>query len=122
MKKADRKEFASLLQVLISRTYAKRFEPDRSLKVVFDGEAEIRKGRARIRTTVSSGKTTADVEYRMHQGAATEGWWTYDIVIDAVSLMRNYRTQFQKILRDGGTVATLLERLRKQTREAADEN
>jgi phospholipid transport system substrate-binding protein len=117
MTKKKRVEFAALLQTLISRTYAKRFEPDHSLKVVFDGDAEIRKGRARLRTTVSSGRTTADVEYRMHQPPERAGWWTYDIVIDDVSLMRNYRAQFQKILKDGGSVETLLERLRKQTSE-----
>jgi len=117
MTKKKRVEFAALLQTLISRTYAKRFEPDHSLKVVFDGDAEIRKGRARLRTTVSSGRTTADVEYRMHQPPERPGWWTYDIVIDDVSLMRNYRAQFQKILKDGGSVETLLERLRKQTSE-----
>ena len=117
MKSADQDEFVVLLQTLIARTYAKRFEPDHSLKVVYAGDAEMRKGRARLRTTVSSGKTTADVEYRMHRVGGSGGWFAYDIVIDDVSLMRNYRSQFQKIFQEGGTMETLLVRLRTQTAE-----
>lgn len=96
---ARRLEYISLFKQLIERTYAKKFKPDNKLTVTFRGDAELRKGKARIQTTIASGDIEADVEYRLHQPAGKTGWWVYDIVIDDVSLMRNYRSQFQRIVK-----------------------
>ena len=43
-------------------------------------------------------------------------WLVYDIVIDGVSLVRNYRGQFEKIIRDS-SYQGLLERLRQRVKE-----
>ena len=101
-------EFIALFKQLIQRSYARRFEPDKRLKTTFNGPAEVRhakktgKAMAKVQTSVSSGKITADVEYRTHVPHEAETWWVYDIIIDDVSLMRNYRNQFHKIItRDG---------------------
>lgn len=110
---SEKAEFIGLFKKLIQRNYAKRFKPDSSLKVTYEGEAEMRKGKARLRTTVGSGDISADVEYRMHQIAEKTGWWAYDIVIDDVSMMRNYRTQFSKIVKADGKEG-LFKKLRKQ--------
>ena len=105
------KEFVDLFKQLVQRSYAKRFKKDRKFQVSYEGEPEIRKGRARLKTTVSSGETIVDVEYRLHMPAEKSGWWVYDLVIDDVSLMRNYRKQFYDILMADG-VDVLFQKLR----------
>jgi len=56
------------------------------------------------------------VEYRLHRPVDKKGWWVYDIIIDDVSLVRNYRAQFHKILKRGG-IKRLLATLRKAQNE-----
>ena len=106
-------EFVGLVKGLIQGNYAKRFKPDTSLKVTYNGEPVFRKGKAKLSTTVASGDVTADVDYKMHKPEGKDEWWVYDIVIDEVSMMRNYRTQFGKIWKDGGKEA-LFKKLRKK--------
>ncbi|NUN15720.1 MAG: ABC transporter substrate-binding protein [Myxococcales bacterium] len=96
------KEFVGLFKQLIRRSYSRRFKSDVTLTVKYDGEAVIKSGKAQLKTTVTSGNTTVDVEYRMHQPAGTEGWWVYDLVIDEVSMVRNYRKQFADIIAKDG--------------------
>jgi len=109
-------EFIALFKQLIQRSYVKRFKKDRTLQVVYDGDAEVRKGKARLSTEVTSGETTVEVEYRFHHPETLKGWWAYDIVIDEVSLMRNYRKQFYHILMADG-VDALFVALRKRVKE-----
>jgi phospholipid transport system substrate-binding protein len=97
-----RTEYVTLFKQLIQRSYAKKFKPDKKLVVKMADDVEEKQGKARLETTVSSGGTTADVEYRMHVPEGATQWWVYDIVIDEVSLMRNYRSQFQRIIKDSG--------------------
>ena len=98
----EQNEFTELVKGLIQRNYAKRFKPDTGLRVTYNGEPDIRKGKAKLNTTVSSGDITADVNYKLHVPEGHADWWAYDIVIDEVSMMRNYRTQFAKIWKRDG--------------------
>ena len=77
----------------------------------------MRKGKAKLSTTVSSGDITADVDYKLHVPEGKSEWWVYDIVIDEVSMMRNYRTQFAKIWKKDGKEG-LLKTLRNDKTEA----
>lgn len=96
------KEFVGLFKQLIRRSYSRRFKSDVALTVKYNGDAVIKSGKAQLKTTVTSGNTTVDVEYRMHQPGATGGWWVYDLVIDEVSMLRNYRKQFADIIAKDG--------------------
>jgi phospholipid transport system substrate-binding protein len=98
----EQSEFTSLVKDLIQRSYAKRFKPDISLRVTYNGKPAMREGKAKLNTTVSSGDITADVNYKLHIPKGQIDWWAYDIVIDEVSMMRNYRNQFSKILKKSG--------------------
>ena len=44
----------------------------------------------------------------MHQPTSTSEWWVYDIIIDDVSMMRNYRRQFYIMLKKGDTIDTIM--------------
>ena len=114
---AEQTKFEGLVKGLIQRNYAKRFKPDTSLKVTYNGEPVFRKGKAKLSTTVASGDVTADVDYKMHKPEGKTEWWVYDIVIDEVSMMRNYRTQFGKIWKEGGKDALFKKLLKNEVKE-----
>jgi phospholipid transport system substrate-binding protein len=97
---AQRDLFVERYRLLIHKSYVKHFKANQKLVVSRRGEPEFRKGKARVKTTVKSGDTEAYVDYKLH--LKDGGFMAYDIVIDDVSLMRNYRKQFGRILNKDG--------------------
>lgn len=102
-------EFKNLLQ----RTYLRRFKRGREFSLEFREETRYseKKDRAEVKTTIIAKDVTADVDYRFF---VEEGVWkVYDIVVDEVSIMRNYRKSFIKVLKKDGFDA-LIEKMRKK--------
>lgn len=116
----QRTEFVDAFKRLIHRTYTRRFKANQAFRVDFAGEPVMREGKAQVKTTIHSGKTTADVYYSMFKPDGKDDWWVYDLVIDDVSLMRNYRTQFTRVIKKDG-FDKLLERIRAKA-ESNDED
>ena len=94
----QQKEFVELFTDLLERSYINRIESYRG-------------GRQGVRYTkedISGGNATVDTEIRSERGepAAVEyrllhkdnDWKVYDIIIEGVSLVNNYRTQFNTII------------------------
>ena len=54
------------------------------------------------------------LEYRMHQRA--DRWLVYDVIVEGVSLVSNYRTQFNTIIQTA-SYAELVSRLRARVEE-----
>ena len=102
-------EFKHLLQ----RTYLRRFKRGREFSLEFREETlySEKKDRAEVKTTIAAKDVTADVDYRFftEEGA----WKAYDIVVDEVSIMRNYRKSFIKVLKKDGFDA-LIEKMKKK--------
>lgn len=108
LKPKQRALFVAKYRLLIHKSYVKHFKANQAFAVGFRGEPEYAKDKARIRTTVTSGKTTTDVDYKLHQVRDT--LLAYDIVIDDMSLMRSYRRQFSRIMKRDG-FDTLIEKM-----------
>ena len=107
----DKEEFVSLFQTLLVNTYADKIESYTGEGVQYINERN-EKDYAEVRTKVLTGKTEIPLDYRLlHKGS---GWRVYDVVVDGVSLVNNYRGQFSKILRNG-SYADLVEQLRKKS-------
>ena len=107
----DRQEFVSLFQTLLVNTYADKIESYTGDGVQYINE-RTEKEYAEVRTKVLTGKTEIPLDYRLlHKGS---GWRVYDVVVDGVSLVNNYRGQFSKILRNG-SYADLVDQLRKKS-------
>ena len=66
----------------------------------------------RSRTRLVSAKTEIPMDYRMINKAGR--WYAYDIIADGVSLVKNYRSQFDKIIRSD-SYDELVTRLRNRT-------
>jgi len=93
---AERDEFVGLFTDLLERSYISKIELYGGEKIHFVGEAIEGEG-AVVRTKlVTKQATEIPIDYRMfHRG---DKWLVYDVVIEGVSLISNYRTQFNKII------------------------
>src|SRR5574341_284151 len=107
----ERKEFVELFQAFLSNSYADRITGYSGEQVQYLNE-RLEQGYAEGRTKVVSGKTESPLDYRMRNKDGD--WRVYDVVIDGVSLVNNYRGQFSKIIRDS-SYADLVEKLRKKS-------
>lgn len=96
---ADQKQrFEDAFANLLMRTYVDKIDGYNGEQVAFTGERLNDKGdRAEIQTTIAmkDGKKVP-VAYRMLPKDGT--WRVYDVLVEGISLVKNYRTQFQEIL------------------------
>jgi phospholipid transport system substrate-binding protein len=106
---AERAEFVALFQDLVIYSYIVTIESYGGQTVVYAGET-VSDGGAAVFTKVQ-GRHGAPipVEYRMHQRDGR--WLIYDVVIEGVSLVANYRTQFHTVVR-ASSYAELVRRIR----------
>jgi phospholipid transport system substrate-binding protein len=95
---AERVEFARLFTELIQRSYIARVDQHESVAgVTFLGET-VDEDYAVVRTTIPlSNGSTMPLAYRMRR--AGDRWRVYDLSMDGISLLANYRAQFNKIIR-----------------------
>ena len=107
----QRQEFVDLFRTLLTNTYIGRIETYSGEQIQYINE-RIQDGFAEVRTKVSSGKTEFPMDYRLLNRSGD--WHVYDIVLDGVSLVANYRGQFSKILHSSG-YEDLVEKLRTKS-------
>jgi phospholipid transport system substrate-binding protein len=92
----ERDEFVGLFTDLLERSYISKIEVYGGEKIQFVGEAIEGEG-AVVRTKLLTKQgTEIPIDYRMLRRG--EQWLVYDVVIEGVSLISNYRTQFNKII------------------------
>ena len=92
----QRQEFVALFSDLLDRAYFSKIEQYQGEKVRY-GTETLDGDQATVKTTiVTPAGSEIPVDYRMHQ---TDGRWTvYDVSIQGVSLVANYRTQFNRVV------------------------
>ncbi|MFH1533286.1 MAG: ABC transporter substrate-binding protein [Pseudomonadota bacterium] len=99
---------------LLKRTYLRRFKRGEAFKVSYRSDCRINsKGTLlEIQTVIhSKDDVEADVDYRFHK--VGDAWLVYDIVVDEVSVMRNYRKSFVNTLEKDG-FDKLIEKMKKK--------
>ena len=97
MKPEQQKEFVELFKELLQGVSADRLLAYTEEKVVFDKEIELKKGRAEVQSNiVLSDGTKVPIFYRLTNQSGE--WKTYDLIIEGVSLVKNYRSQFREII------------------------
>jgi phospholipid transport system substrate-binding protein len=94
---AEKKEFVSLFSDLLERSYITKIEGYTGEQQVLYTKESIDKDYASVRTEIVV-KRDANVEV-VYQLLRRDGsWQVYDVVIEGVSLVNNYRTQFNNII------------------------
>lgn len=107
----QKQEFVDLFRTLLTNSYADKIETYSGEGVQYLNE-RTEKEYAEVRTKVLSGKTEIPLDYRLIHKA--EDWRVYDVVVDNISLVNNYRGQFTKILR-ASSYSDLVDQLRKKS-------
>jgi len=102
----ERAEFVRLFKVLLARTYIGKIEMYSGEPITFVGE-RIDGTAATVMSRIANGKTreTTALDYRLHLRAGR--WLVDDVVIDGVSFVSNYRSQFDQMIRESGYEATV---------------
>jgi phospholipid transport system substrate-binding protein len=96
LSEAQRTEFVGLFAELLERSYISKIETYGGEKIQYTAEradGDLATVSTRI---ITKNGTEVPVDYRMIKRA--DRWLVYDVSIEGVSLVSNYRTQFNKII------------------------
>jgi phospholipid transport system substrate-binding protein len=94
---AQRQEFVELFQQVLEKAYADKILAYTDEKILYDREVSISKNRVGVQTRVVTKSKEIPIIYRVVQ--KSDGTWkVYDVVVENVSLVMNYRSQFNDIL------------------------
>lgn len=111
---AEKKRFAELFATLLENSYAGKIESYNNERIVYLKE-NVEGDHAEVKSKVVTAKRDEfTLDYRMINQNGK--WMAYDVVIEGVSLVSNYRTQFNKIISSGG-YAELVKKLETKTDE-----
>jgi phospholipid transport system substrate-binding protein len=98
---AEREEVTRLFADLLERSYIGKIEMYSGEKIQYLGDS-LDGGQATVRTKlITKQGTEIPVDYRMHR-VAGDRWLAYDVAIEGVSMVANYRAQFNKIVQTSG--------------------
>src|SRR5262249_59661502 len=96
----EREEFSALFADLIERSYIGKIEQYSGERIVYSGDT-VDGDQATVQTKlITKANTEIPIDYRMQKEG--DRWRAYDVVIEGVSLVSNYRTQFNKIIQQSG--------------------
>ncbi len=105
------KEFYDLFRKLLERTYLEKIQTYTDEKIVYDKAIMLSKNKAIVRTEVIEGPQKTPIDYRL---VFRNGKWLgYDVIVEGVSLIKNYRSQFNIFLQKK-TPTDLLKLLRNK--------
>ena len=91
----EKKQFVRLFKKLLEQSYVRWIEGFKEGRVHYLSERV--KGRyAKVRTRIFEADQSVDVEYKLVR--QKNGWRVYDFTVQGVSVVRNYRAQFAKVL------------------------
>lgn len=111
----QQKEFIELYKSLLEDAYADKIMTYTDEKVLFKKENMLSEKTCEVQTIVVTKKADIPIYYRVIK--KEDGWRVYDVVIEGVSLINNYRTQFKEILSNKSPDG-LLDVLRKKVGKA----
>ncbi len=113
----ERKDFSSTLKALIEKNLIDRLKDTSERKITYESE-KLSGDKASVVTLVSSGDDPraekTEIEYKLQKKG--KKWGVVDMVTDGVSLVNNYRSQFNKIITEDGW-AVLMKKMKDKLAE-----
>jgi phospholipid transport system substrate-binding protein len=110
----EREEFSKLFADLLERSYVGKIEAYSGEKILY-GEETLDGDQATVRTKLQT-KSGTQVPIDYHMQKVEERWRVYDVKIENVGLVANYRSQFNRIIQQSG-YPDLLQRLKTKQEE-----
>lgn len=121
---AERERFVEYFSQYIEETYRTKIESYDNQKILYLKETIIGK-RAEVDTAIVTDETQIPVTYKLKNNDGK--WYAYDVVIEGVSLVNNYRSTFAAIVKNegmDGLLKDIQQRIdrHKQQQAAGEEN
>jgi phospholipid transport system substrate-binding protein len=111
---AEQKEFVRLFETLLENSYAGKIETANQSKIIYQRET-VDGNYAEVKSRViTSKRDDLSLDYRLVKKG--DRWMVYDVVIEGVSLVSNYRSQFARIIAAQG-YGELVKKLRLKSDE-----
>lgn len=110
LSQAEKREFVALFQRFLSSSYAGKIDGYAGEQVQYLGE-RIKGNFAEVRTKVVSEKLEIPLDYRLLKNS--DNWRVYDVIVDGISLVKNFRGQFARIIKSS-SYKDLVEKLRSK--------
>ena len=114
LSEGQRQQFNNTFDYLFEDSYTRmvlNFLKQQNIK--YGQERQESGGKARVDTTLVRANDIIPVTYLMH--SAPRGWLLYDVVVDGVSILENYRDEFGRVIRTK-SFDYLLQRMEEQRR------
>ena len=104
LSQAQRTQFVGLFTELLKASYADKLDDFAKSTVTFQGESQ--KGdSAEVRIVVARPNDKIPVRFQLLNGP--QGWMVYDLIIEEVSLVDNFRTEFDRIIKGSSFTALI---------------
>jgi phospholipid transport system substrate-binding protein len=118
LSEAQRSEFVGLFGDLLERSYISKIELYGGEKILYSGE-RVDGDLAVVSTKIiTKNGTEVPIDYRLFKRGDT--WKVYDVNIEGISLVSNYRTQFNKIIQTSG-YNSLVDRMKAKQTEGLED-
>ena len=119
---AEKSEFADVFSQLLGNTYISKIQGNyNDEEVLFIGEEKVSKKKAIVRTIIKRQNQEIPVDYKMRFKKGE--WKVYDIKVEGIGLVLNYRRQFNAFFsKKSGTPEGLIKKLRAKLEEKETRN
>lgn len=107
----EKNAFVDLFGTLLEDTYMAKIETYTNEKVVFLKD-RVKKKKAQVNTKIITKSVEIPIDYRMYRKKENL-WMVYDMVIEGVSMIGNYRSQFGQML-ERGSFESLMAKLKEK--------
>jgi len=116
LSREQQREFVEEFRSYLAHSYGSRLERYEQQTVQVEGERAEPRGDVTVQTRIQGGSVDgAEVDYRLRHRKGR--WRIIDVIIEGVSLVSNFRSQFAEVLDRGGP-EELLRRLREKNAQA----
>ena len=95
----EKDKFVELFSQLIENSYVGKIESYTNERVDYPGE-KVSGRKAVVETLIITSSADIPVDYRLYQKG--DQWLVYDVIIEGVSLISNYRSSYQEIMKKEG--------------------
>ena len=102
----------------MTNTYWRKISGYTNERVEYKSERLRSEALATVNTIIKTDSVDIPVDYKLYR--KNDRWMAYDVVIEQVSLVRNYRSSFQDIVRDSG-IDGLISQLQTKVAESSIE-
>ncbi len=109
--KEQRHEFRDLFSQLLQSIYMDKIQSYNGEPVIFEKETRLSPKKARVDTFIQINDKKVPLNYMLR--FRNNEWRVYDVIVEGVSLVKNYRSQFSSIL-SKNPPSVLLEQVRKK--------